>query len=85
MNVFLIILALLVVSGSIGAFIGHCMSIASGEESVWFEMTYICPKCGSSWHEEWDSIIESDCPHESCGQRHVVASSHQQLKGAINV
>lgn len=32
-------------------------------DDAWFILHYECPDCGHTWEDEWDSAVDSDCPH----------------------
>ncbi|MFN3573609.1 MAG: hypothetical protein ACK4TR_08790 [Phenylobacterium sp.] len=35
------------------------------EDGQWLALTYECPNCDTSWHDEWSCEVDDDCP--TCG------------------
>ena len=31
-----------------------------------FRLDYNCPKCGTSWSDEWSCLVDDECP--KCGE-----------------
>lgn len=45
-----------------------------------FRNHYLCPDCGHSWTDDWDSTCDDDCPN--CGTRHISPHKSDDLPGA---
>ncbi|MGE0465319.1 MAG: hypothetical protein AB7P44_02595 [Steroidobacteraceae bacterium] len=39
------------------------------EPKRWCHLAYECPKCRMIWHDQWDAVINGDCPN--CGAENI--------------
>lgn len=33
---------------------------------AWYNLHYTCPDCFAEWYDQWDSMVDSECPDCEC-------------------
>jgi rubrerythrin len=46
--------------------IDHLLNKIEIEHGDWYENNYFCESCGETWVDQWDSMVDDECP--SCGE-----------------